>query len=340
MLETVYIRNHEPGSTVQSVISRNYMTKHGYEDVSVKNIREELVSLGVEDEELLSQTKSPLVNLLLKTKEYREQEEDGALTFDSEEEDVLSAVDTEALSESSALARPTFNSEKWSEWVVSQFADDELENGAPTCDGLRRVAEQILGPIEKVEIIKNDTPNINNKGNATVVVGVTVNPVELDSHPRYGHDIYVEDLADANKLNTPEEIFKHPSATAGTRAESRVYRKMLRLKKVLAAEELASSEAALEEEWAPSTPITDQQITVIDMLCQRTNIAVIDFINCGDSNYVCVEQVTENCAQKMLQHLNRIQRQNAPRPDGVGQYDENWKVKNNDTREENFSKRV
>jgi hypothetical protein len=72
------------------------------------------------------------------------------------------------------LVQP-FNSESWSEWVLSQFADDELENGAPTCDGLRRVAEDVLGPIEKVEVIKNDTPNVNNKGNATVVVGVTMN---------------------------------------------------------------------------------------------------------------------------------------------------------------------
>ena len=146
-------------------------------------------------------------------------------------------------------------------------------------------------------------------------------------------------MADANKLNTPEEIFKHPSATAGTRAESRVYRKMLRLRKVLTAEELASN-THTEEDWAPSTPITEQQITVIDMLCQRTNMDVTDFINCGDSKYVCVEQVSEQSAQKMLQYLNRIQRKDAERPDGVETYDENWKVKNNDTREENFSKRV
>ena len=315
------------------------MTKHGYEDVSVKDIREELLSLGVEDESLLSQSKKPLVKLLLKTKEYQEQEE-GVLTFDSEEEDILSAVDTEALSEVSSMSQPQFNSENWSEWVLSQFADDELENGAPTCDGLRRVAEDVLGPIEKVEIIKNDTPNVNNKGNATVVVGVTINPVHLEGHPRYGYGIYVEDLADANRLNTPEEIFKHPSATAGTRAESRVYRKMLRLRKVLAAEELASNESTLDEDWSPSTPITDQQITVIDMLCKRTNMSLLDFINCGDSKYVCIEQVSEQSAQKMLQYLNRIQRKDAARPDDIASYDENWKVKNDDTREENFSKRV
>ena len=318
------------------------MTKHGYEDVSVKDIRKELVSLGVDDEKILSQSKKPLVELLLKTKEegWVAQESNDGLEFESEEEDILSAIDTKALTEVSELVQPEFNSEKWSEWVISQFADDELENGAPTCDGLRRVAEQILGPIEKVEVIKNDTPNVSNKGNATVVVGVTINPVQMEGHPRYGYSIYVEDLADANKLNTPEEIFKHPSATAGTRAESRVYRKMLRLRKVLTAEELASNESNLDEEWSPSTPITDQQITVIDMLCQRTNISVSDFINCGDSKYVCVEQISEQSAQKMLQYLNRIQRKDADRPDGVDSYDENWRIKNDDSREENFSKGV
>jgi len=312
------------------------MTKHGYEDVSVKDIREELRSLGIEDEAVLSQSKKPLVKLLLETKS----EDDDILNLDLEDEDILSAVDAEALSEVSELVQPEFNSEKWSEWVISKFADDELENGAPTCDGLRRVSEQILGPIEKVEVIKNDTPSVNNKGNATVVVGVTINPVMLEGHPRYGYSIYVEDLADANRLNTPEEIFKHPSATAGTRAESRVYRKMLRLRKVLTAEELASNEANIDETWSPSTPITDQQITVIEMLCKRTNMNVLEFINCGDSKYVCIEQVSEQSAQKMLQYLNRIQRKDADRPDDIGDYDENWKVKNDDTREENFSKRV
>ena len=177
------------------------MTKHGYEDISIKDIREELVSLGVEDEAVLSQSKKPLVELLIKTKEL-----DGAISFESdgEEEDILSAVDTKYLeeSESQELSRPNFNSDKWSEWVISQFTDDELENGAPTCDGLRRVAENVLGPIEKVEIIKNDTPNASNKGNATVVVGVTIDPVQLEGHPRYGYSIYVEDLADSNRLNT------------------------------------------------------------------------------------------------------------------------------------------
>lgn len=316
------------------------MTKHGYEDVSVKEIREELVSLGVQDEDVLAQSKRHLVKLLLETKESGVQEDDGVLSFEAEDEDILSAVDAESLSSSSEMVQPAFNSEKWSEWVMTKFCDDELENGAPTCDGLRRVTEELLGPIEKVEVIKNDTPSTSNRGNATVVVGVTISPVWLDGHPRHGSYIYVEDLADANKLNTPEEIFKHPSATAGTRAESRVYRKMLRLKKVLTAEELASNESNIEEDWSPSSPITDQQVTVIDMLCKRTNMSITDFINCGDTKYVCVEQISEQSAQKMLQYLNRIQRKDAPRPDGVGDYDENWRIKNDDSREENFSKRV
>ena len=105
------------------------MTKHGYEDVSVKDIRKELVSLGVRDEKILSQSKKPLVELLLKTKEegWVAQESNDGLEFDIEEEDILSAVDTEALAEGSGLVQPAFNTEKWSEWVMSQFADDELE---------------------------------------------------------------------------------------------------------------------------------------------------------------------------------------------------------------------
>ena len=180
------------------------MSRHGYEDVSVKDVRQELRNQGIDDEETLAQNKKALVDLLLKTKE------DDDILFEaegSEDIDILEAVDSSSLSNEEKLIQPAFNSESWSEWVISQFADDELENGAPICDGLRRVAENILGPIEKVEVIKNDTPNINNKGNATVVVGITINPIILEGHPRYGKYVYVEDLADANKLNTPEQIF-------------------------------------------------------------------------------------------------------------------------------------
>ena len=315
------------------------MTKHGYENTNIGDIRTELEKdFGITDKDTLAQTKKPLVELLLRLKAEPHEDDESLLMdediFDSTEADVLgSVVNVDDIPDDIPLVQPPFNSSNWHEWVISQFEEDELEGGCPTCDGLRRVTENIVGPISKVEIIKNDAPNMDNKGNATVVVGITIDPVTLESHPMTQRSIYVEDVADANQLNTPPEIFKHPSATAGTRAESRAYRKILRLRKVLTAEEANSEAADSDENWTPSEPILEQQINVIDLLCHRNNVNLMDFLNCGDKSYVCIEQVSKYTAQRMLQHLNRIQRKDVQRPDDVGEYDENWRIKNDENKD-------
>ncbi len=313
------------------------MTKHGYENVNIGDIRSELEKdFGITDKDTLAQTKKPLVELLLRLKSESNEDDESLLMdediFNSTEADVLnSVVNVDDISDDVPSVQPPFNSSNWHEWVINQFEEDELEGGCPTCDGLRRVTENTIGPISKVEIIKNDAPNMDNKGNATVVVGITIEPVMLKSHPMVRREIYVEDVADSNQLNTPPEIFKHPSATAATRAESRAYRKILRLRKVLTAEEANSEAADSDENWTPSEPISEQQINVIDLLCHRNNLNLMDFLNCGDKSYVCIEQVSKYTAQRMLQHLNRIQRKDAQRPDGVGEYDENWRIKNDES---------
>jgi len=144
-----------------------------------------------------------------------------------------------------------------------------------------------------------------------------------------GRLLYIEDIADCNFVNTPEEYAKHASATASSRAESRVYRKALRLRKVISAEE-ANSAGNTDENWTTSEPITTEQVTVFDVMCKKNNISVFDYINCGDAKYACIEMISKATAQRMLQHLNRIQRQDAELPSGVGPYDENWQIKNDD----------
>ena len=294
--------------------------KHGYENVTVDEIRKTLKQdYGITDETVLSQNKGQLITLLTI--------DDNPLDYDEETAslETLQIHPTEVLVEDTHVLQPAFNTAKWHEWVMLQFEEYEMEGGAPTCDGLRRVTENILGPISKVEIISNSTPNSDNKGNATVVVGITIEPVSLDTHPMYGRLLYVEDIADANKLNTPPEIFRHPSATAGTRAEARAYRKILRLHKILAAEENDSGDVS-DEDWVVATPISEQQIQVLELLCERLNLNLLDYINCGQNKHSCVELVTDNVAQRMLQHLNRIQQKDAKVPDNVGVFDKNWRT--------------
>ncbi|SVC51983.1 uncharacterized protein METZ01_LOCUS304837, partial [marine metagenome] len=113
------------------------MTKHGYENVNIGDIRSELEKdFGITDKDTLAQTKKPLVELLLRLKSESNEDDESLLMdediFDSTEADVLaSVVSTDDISKDVPLAQPLFNSSSWHEWVISQFEEDELEGGCP-----------------------------------------------------------------------------------------------------------------------------------------------------------------------------------------------------------------
>ena len=97
------------------------MTKHGYENTNIGDIRAELEKdFGVTDKETLAQTKKPLVELLLQLKEESNEDDESLLMdediFDSTETDVLeSVVHTDDISDDIPLAQPPFNSSNWHE---------------------------------------------------------------------------------------------------------------------------------------------------------------------------------------------------------------------------------
>ena len=48
---------------------------------------------------------------------------------------------------------PPMSSPEWSDYVLSQFEHDEIMDGNPTVDGLRRITELVLGPIIETKIL-------------------------------------------------------------------------------------------------------------------------------------------------------------------------------------------
>lgn len=118
---------------------------------------------------------------------------------------------------------------EWTDFVMSQFKDNELENKNPKTDALRRVAEKLLG-IFDIDTHVIQVPQLD--GGATVVVTLQFH------NPRRS----VSGAADVSSINTAKEFAVHAVATAETRAEGRALRKALRLTKVLAAEELHNAD--------------------------------------------------------------------------------------------------
>lgn len=248
--------------------------------------------------------------------------DENSAEFDNAEEE-----NDDAMLASDEATMPSFGTPAWQEYVMRQFGDEELIGGAPTCDGCRRVLEQLVGPIIDSSISSYIGPCVENNGTATVVVGVKV-LVSNETHPAFGKTIGIQEIADVNSSNTDAPYNRYPSATAATRAEGRALRKLLRLKHTFTAEEV--SKVAEDEDaapiWEPDDPITDSQIGVIDMLCGtgRLNMSVADFINSGKRTYANIRDVSNTTATRMIQELNKIQRQDKPRPASVSSYVEGW----------------
>jgi hypothetical protein len=304
------------------------MKKTGYEQVSVDEIRQKLRDEHNIDEEFLGHTKTTLVAKLLELEaDPVEEAVDSILDGAQEDESLDIMVPPEP--EAALNMMPHFGSAGWSEYVMRQFEDDELINEAPKCDGCRRVVELLIGPIVKTELSHVTAPSTLNNGTATIAVRVGVH-VTHESHPLLGQIVYGEDIADVNKANCDAPYHKHASATAATRAEGRVLRKLLRLNNIQTAEELSqrADDVDADLDWQVDEPISDAQISAIDMVCKRLDVDVMGFICSGKRIYDDIHSVNKTTAQSMLKELNKLQRKKKEAPQGVGSYQPDWRTKN------------
>ena len=264
-------------------------------------------------EEDLSQTKGVL-SKKLKTLEAEDAILDSAEEVEEPLEDSTPKEET-----------PSMDSIGWADYVMSKFESDELEQGNPTCDGLRRVTESLIGPIvsRKVNVIQ--APNKENFGTATVTCAVAVLN-NIPDHLLYNVTISEEDAADVNKFNTQKPYYLHATATAATRAEARALRKILRLKKVVAVEELSGEmEEDFIDAWRPSDPVQEEQVSLLDIVCQRCDVDVMEYVNSGENDYKTIYELDRDKAQSMIQHINKIQQGKVERPVGIGVYVSDWR---------------
>lgn len=304
--------------------------KTGYEAVTIDAVRHQLRTVhGITDEDFLCSTKTILVQKLLELEgpdETIEEQVDALLdeAVEDSSDDAMQPYTEEEATE----AMPAYSSESWHDYVMLQFRDDELVDNAPTCDGCRRVVEQVLGIIASSTLPYISPPNTGNNGTSTISVRVEL-LVTNDTHPLVGRTMVCEEIADVNKDNCDHPYHKYPSATAASRAEGRALRKLLRLRNVTTAEEISEKAETTDSdcEWQVDEPITDSQINVLDMLCKtdRLDIDVMDFINSGRRSYAEITMVTKSTAQRMIQELNKIQRSAKPKPETVKPYNAGWR---------------
>ena len=128
---------------------------------------------------------------------------------------------------------PAITDPEWNEYVMSMFTSKELYDGNPLVNGLRRVAELVIGPIVYSGPTQVFPPQRDDHhGRATVVF-----TVEFENGMRYS------EVADCWEGNTDDMFCAYAIATASTRAEGRALRKALRIRAV-AAEEMTKKDTA------------------------------------------------------------------------------------------------
>lgn len=219
--------------------------------------------------------------------------------------------------------RVVYGSEGWHDYVMSQFRDGELDNGQPKCDGLRRLLTELCGDILSSEIDILQCPNHNNGYIATAKC--TINFVFND---KIGDEIAIQkvlrsDVADACRQDTPAPFNKHLSATAATKAEARVLRKLLGLNTIAAEEGQIIN---VDDEFNPDETISNAQVILMDRLCKELNIDVMKFVNSGKSKivYKSIAEVLHHKALNMIEFLHTYQKDKNRIPLSIKGYQEGW----------------
>lgn len=224
-------------------------------------------------------------------------------------------------------AKPvTPNDIGWTDYVLSLLEDDEKIGGNPTTDGLRRVFEIAL----KCTILKSETevvqsPSVDNERRATVVHSLTffLNDSVSDS-PNFKDYIRVSGAADVYWGNCDKVYRNHPVAVAETRAEGRALRRALKLRKVVAAEELSKEIDTDHLEENNIGKINTTQINFFDVFGKRLNINVHKLLEKLAIDTKNIYNISYDDAVKTISTLSGYQQSNDIPQDVIG-YDPNWK---------------
>ena len=159
---------------------------------------------------------------------------------------------------------PEMTAPGWAQYVLGQFADDELDEQNPRVEGLRRVAELLLGEIVEEECDLIQCPDPANGMRASVKARITF--------LKDGLTKAFTGLADAGPDNCTDEFGRFPVAMAETRAKGRAFRAALRLRRVVAAEEVAGM--PLDGESLDEQAVQVGQVNIISMLAERQKVAI------------------------------------------------------------------
>ena len=219
------------------------------------------------------------------------------------------------------------NSLEWNDYVLGLLSEDEKIDGNPTTDGLRRIFEIALD-CTVVQSISNvvQSPEPNNEKRATVVhtIGFLLNNPESDKGVLNTVQRTVSGAADVYWGNCDKIYRNHPVAVAETRAEGRALRRGLKLRKVVAAEELARD---IEDhvDGDSANKISDQQINFMDVLSKRSNVNMVELLLDLSIDATNIRGISHDAAVSVIRELSKHQQNLGGIPPKLVGYDASWR---------------
>lgn len=211
----------------------------------------------------------------------------------------------------------------WTDYVLELLSEDEKIKGNPTTDGLRRIFEIAMNCVvtqSTSEVCQ--TPDPNNGQRATVVHSLTY--VLKDTNPdSLFNTITVNGAADVYWGNCDKIFRNHPVAVAETRAEGRALRRALKLRKVVAAEELADEIEDIDGNTV--SKISANQVNFIDVLAKRLNISVIKLVDSLDITCDNIYNISHDDAISVIRKLNSYQQDTSSITESIMGYQPEWK---------------
>lgn len=231
---------------------------------------------------------------------------------------------SEKTTASEKVAVPAITDVEWTDYVLTLLNDDEKIKGNPTTDGLRRIFEIALNctVIESLSDVVQ-SPDPDNGQRATVVHSLSYFLNDDSLHESIKMRT-VNGAADVYWGNCDKIFRNHPVAVAETRAEGRALRRGLRLRKVVAAEEIAEN---IEDDIDGTNvgKITNNQINFMDVISKRLDVNVKELLAENGLTKDNIYDIDHSSAVSIIRLLSQYQQKMDDIPEKILGYSKDWK---------------
>jgi hypothetical protein len=168
------------------------------------------------------------------------------------------------------------------------------------------------------------SPSPDNEKRATVIHSLSYVLIDSNADRPELNIVSVDGAADVYWGNCDKVYRNHPVAVAETRAEGRALRRGLKLRKVVAAEELAKDVEDHPDHNSVSK-ITNNQINFIDVLSKRLNINVTKLLESNQLEANNIYTLSHDDAVSIIRLLSSYQQNMSNIPEHTIGYTNEWK---------------